>query len=105
MFGKIALGVLALGAVVLMGIPIADQNMYWYEIGYTLEGYGLSDDGAMKRGLWTHLSTLGTEDTKGPLLGNSDKSFCSDDSKDNYGDNCCDHFRETQVSVFANKLK
>ena len=105
MYGKIALGVLALGAVVLMGIPIADQNMYWYEIGYTLRGYNTTSNGAMKRGLWTHHTIQGTEDTKGPLLGNSDKSLCNDDATDNVGDNCCDHFRETQVSVWVYKLK
>ena len=97
MFGKIALGVLALGAVVLMGV-VHDNNMYWYELDFNYAGPG---DVHMKRGLWTHntIGSLGNVNVKGPLLGNSDKSFCHDDAVDVTGGNCCDHFRETQVSV------
>ena len=98
MYGKIALGVLALGAVVLMGV-VHDNNMYWYELNFN---YAPGVKQTIKRGLWTY-HTIALiyykTDLKGPLLGNSDKSFCNDDAVDESGGNCCDHFRETQVSV------
>lgn len=97
MYGKIALGVLALGAVVLMGV-VHDNNMYWYELNFN---YAPGIKQTVKRGLWTHntISSSGNTNVKGPLLGNSDKSFCNDDAVGVTGGNCCDHFRETQVSV------
>ena len=99
MYGKIALGVLALGAVVLMGV-VHDNNMYWYELDFNYAG-GPGGKHTIKRGLWTHnsIAPASNKDVKGPLLGNSDKSFCNDDAVGVTGGNCCDHFRETQVSL------
>lgn len=107
MYGKIALGVLALGAVVLMGIPVADQNMYWYEMQYSSEYVptSIAYNVAQKRSLWTYSAQMEGQTNKGPLFGNSEKSFCSDDAVDNTGGKCCDHFRETQVSNLGLQIK